>query len=100
MIYLVSYKTSRGVVYHLYYNSDDNLIYEGKTFHGNTKNIAFTDITYRYDISNHSLCDYCGVTVEGKAVKLPETKNIYNFHITYSKKHILEMVEKAIFSKL
>lgn len=25
MIYLVSYKTSKGVVYHLYYNSDDNI---------------------------------------------------------------------------
>lgn len=101
MIYLVSYKTSRDIIYHLYYNSDDNLIYEGKTFHGNTKNVIFTDILYRYDISNHSLCDCCGVTVEGIiTVKLPKTKNIYNFHTTYSMNHILEMVVKAILENI
>ncbi len=102
MIYLVSYKTSYTTYYHLYYNSDDNSIYECRTFHGNAKNVYFTNTLYIYDVSSHSLYDnfISSVYIKTKTTQLPKIKNMYSFDTSYSKKHILEMVEKAILENI
>jgi hypothetical protein len=100
MIYLVSYKTRSENTYHLYYNSDDSLIYESRTYHNHIVYVNLSYTSHRYDISNHSLHDCYGVVSEVISVELPEIKNIYDYHITYSENHILEMVEKVILENI
>ncbi len=100
MIYLVSYKKRSWNAFHLYYNSDDSLIYESRTYYNDIENIFLSKISHRYDISNHSLHDYYGVVTEVVSVELPKIKNIYDYHITYSENHILEMAEKIILENI
>lgn len=95
MIYLVSYKWKYFKLDHILYNPEDNMIYCGKSRHGNT---IYVDayVICKYNHENHQLVMHENDNVIHCV--LPKKKTYQNGNI--QKIDILKILEKIIFNNI
>lgn len=95
MIYLVTFKCEYFRREHILYNPEDNMIYCGKSIHGNTIYVdAHVICKYnnvKHQITNHTNNDLVNCV-------LPKKKTYINGII--SKSDILDILEKNIFNNI